>query len=114
MRFAFGSRACVIEFDQVRKRRRPGDPEPRARAEMRTFDDLSPEMRLRIANSPFGAQIEVMLEDIVRGGAPPAVRDRLKSRGLYPCDVGNEGVLLELIDILEDTERERLRKELAC
>ena len=92
----------------------PKKPDPRAVAEMRAFDELTPEARARIAESAFGAQVSDLVDRTMRRGATTAIRERLQKRELAPCDVGTEGVVLEAVAILEEEERARLKAELVA
>lgn len=111
MRFAFGnvvSLGAFAGFDIAESFVDPNKPDPRARSEMDVFDNLSAEQRDAIRNSRFGVALASTYATIVRGGSPPHVRDALKARGLMPCDVGTEGVLVELVRIEEERESARM------
>jgi hypothetical protein len=101
----------VVFLDDVRPPD-PDKPDPRAAAEMSAFDELPPEARRQIANGRFGAAVDELVFKVRRNGASAQVRERLKQRGLMPCDVGTEGCVLLEIAILEEAESDRLRREL--
>jgi hypothetical protein len=88
---------------------RPLGIHDRARAEMRAFDRLPPEIRRAIAEGPFGPAVADLLDEINRRGSTPQERERCAARGVVPC---TENVLVERIAILEQSERERIAREL--
>lgn len=119
MRLPFGANVFPLfadgesVFEESRTRKpRPNEPDPRARKEMKAFDALPAEARRAIAESPFGAVVAELHDQVVRRGASPAARERLKARGLMPCDAGTEGVLLEEVALLEEQERTRIAAEM--
>lgn len=110
MRFTFANVSC----GPVSLTARPQSVRARSRAEMAAFDELPVEARQRIANSAFGVQLADIADTVKRRGASDIVKARLKERGVFPCDVGTEGVILETVAVLEEHERKRIADELAA
>lgn len=115
MRFNYGRSVfgcgVVPLFDDARPVD-PNKPDPRSAAEMRAFDRLPAEIRAAVAGGKYGVEVSDVVETVVRRGASNPVKERMKARGLAPCDVGTEGVVLEEIALIEERESARLAAEL--
>lgn len=81
-----------------------------ARREMRVFDQLEPETRSAFANSLFGPPVAATVSEVIRRGARNDVKAVLRERGLFPCDVGTEGVVVETVKVLDREESQRLKR----
>lgn len=108
MRFTFGSNLCAVLMDQA-----PADAVALARADMRVFDDQPAEVRAAFANSLYGVPVAETIASVIRRGASDEVKRVLRDRGLMPCDVGTEGVVIETIRLLDTRESQRIKAELA-
>jgi hypothetical protein len=91
----------------------PGNRDRRelARQQMRAFDAQAPQVREAFANSRFGVPLDVVAT-VHRRGPNDAVKARLRERGLFPCDVETEGVIVETIAALDDAEAQAIRRQL--
>lgn len=83
-----------------------------SRREMRAFDQLEPSTRAAISQSAFGTAVADTMRDIIKYGPTDGVRKALDARGVFPCDVGVDGVLLEEVNVMEAAERKRLADEI--
>ncbi|WP_456681871.1 hypothetical protein [Bradyrhizobium sp. USDA 3311] len=75
----------------------PSKPDPRARAEMEAFDLLPPEAREAVRSSANDVSLVGKIVRIRNMGAPRSVLERLRSRSLLPYQVGEGGVLAEMV-----------------
>lgn len=72
-------------------------PAQRASAEMQAYDALPPEARKAVAESPNDVALTNRFLSIRQRGAPRHVLERLHARGLMPYQVGEGGILAELV-----------------
>jgi hypothetical protein len=75
----------------------PNKPDVRARCEMEAFDLLPPEARAVVRESPNDVSLVGKLVRIRNQGAPPSVFKRIRSRGLMPYQLGEGGILAEMV-----------------
>lgn len=75
----------------------PGQPCPRARAEMEAFDLLPSPARAAVRESPNDVALAQKLFGIRRRGAPRSVLERCRARGILPGQLGLGGILAELV-----------------
>ena len=72
-------------------------PAQRARAEMEAYDALPPDASKAVRESPNDVALTNRFLSIRQRGAPRAVLERLRARGLMPYQVGEGGILAELV-----------------
>src|ERR1700687_2552639 len=94
----FGRNDGVTPFGAAPSRKRdPSEPHPDARAELDAFDLLPPAGRAGLRESPNDVALAGKLAAIRRCGAPRSVLERLRARKLLPYQVGEGGILAELV-----------------
>lgn len=79
-----------------------------ARSQMAVFDRQSPPVREAFANSLFGVAVDIVREVEARG-PNDAVRAACKARGIYPCDLGTDGVVIETVRAIDAAEARALK-----
>jgi hypothetical protein len=79
-------------------------------AQMWEFDGQPPEVRAAFAGSQFGVPLDIV-RDVKRRGANNAVKAALAARGLFPCDVGTEGVIVMTVAEIDRAEGAHLRSQ---
>jgi hypothetical protein len=114
MRNTFGSSYSILGFGLRVEPPAPDPwkPDPRAREEMSTYDSLDPQVRAAFANSLYGAAVADTVRSVIHHGASGQVREVLKAKGVMPCDVGTEGVIVETVRLMDEHEKLRIRDEL--
>jgi hypothetical protein len=75
----------------------PNKPDPRAMAQMQAFDSLPAETRASVRESPNDMNLADKFHAIRQRGAPREVLDRLRERKLMPYQVGEGGILAEVL-----------------
>lgn len=75
----------------------PKKPDPRARVEMEAFDLLPSETRALVRDSSNDVGLGSKLISIRQRGAPRRVLEKLQARGLLPYQVGEGGILAEIV-----------------
>jgi hypothetical protein len=89
----FGS--GVMPFEQPKED--PSKPVRRAVQEMEAFDQLPAEVRAVVSESPNDIGLAGKLASIRSVGCPRAVLEKIRARGLMPYQVGEAGILTEVI-----------------
>jgi phosphoglycolate phosphatase-like HAD superfamily hydrolase len=96
MMMGFGARYGVLSFFEPQPVD-PSKPDPRAVAEMEAYDLLPAEARAAVGDSPNDVGLADKLQGIRQRGAPRVVLERLRERKLMPYQVGEGGILAEII-----------------
>lgn len=114
----FGNSICFFEPEE--KPIDPWKPDPRAREEMRAYDRQPAEVRAAFRESLYGAAVHDTVERVIRRGPSDAVKAIIREKGLLPCDLGTEGVVIETLRLADELdgrnsprlETKRIRSEL--
>jgi hypothetical protein len=64
---------------------------------MEAFDSLSPEVRSLVCESANDVALAGRLRHIHSKGCPPEILGRIQARGLLPYQLGDAGILAELV-----------------
>lgn len=77
----------------------PNKPDPRARIEMEAFDLLPAEARAAVRESLNDVGLAGKLNAIRSTGCPRPVLEKIRARGLMPYQLGEGGILAEVVAI---------------